>query len=105
MPVRVFIEIADPRAEMPLAVHPGVAVRPGVTVSWCQLPSGAAPGDALAAAVSDAEIAPDTRIWVAGEAAGVQRIRRNLFELRGWPRSLASVRGYWKHGRSGDTED
>jgi len=99
MPVRVLIEIADPRAEIPLAVHPGASV------SWRQLPSGSAPGDALAAAVSAAEIAPETRIWVAGEAAGVQRIRRDLFEQRGWPRSQASVRGYWKHGRSGDTED
>jgi NADPH-dependent ferric siderophore reductase len=32
----------------------------------------------------------------------VQRIRRHLFEDRGLPRLHAWVRGYWKHGRSGD---
>jgi NADPH-dependent ferric siderophore reductase len=41
-------------------------------------------------------------VWVAGEAAAVQRIRRHLFEDRGLPRSQASVRGYWKHGRRGN---
>jgi NADPH-dependent ferric siderophore reductase len=35
----------------------------------------------------------------------VQRIRRHLFADRGLPRAQASVRGYWKHGRSGDTDD
>jgi len=40
-------------------------------------------------------------VWVAGEAAAVQRIRRALFEERGVPRSRATVRGYWKHGRAG----
>ena len=41
-------------------------------------------------------------MWVAGEAAGVQRIRRLLFQERGLPRSQAAIRGYWKHGRAGD---
>jgi len=39
---------------------------------------------------------------VAGEAAAVQRIRRHLFTERGVTRSHAAVRGYWKHGRTGD---
>jgi NADPH-dependent ferric siderophore reductase len=45
--------------------------------------------------------------WISrmGEAAAMQRIRRHLFEDRGLPRSQASVRGYWKHGRSGDADD
>jgi NADPH-dependent ferric siderophore reductase len=41
---------------------------------------------------------------VAGEAAAVQRIRRQLFEDRGLPRPQATVRGYWKHGRTGGAE-
>jgi NADPH-dependent ferric siderophore reductase len=41
-------------------------------------------------------------VWVAGEAAAVQRIRRHLFDERRIPRSQTSVRGYWKHGRAGD---
>ena len=51
-----------------------------------------------------ADLGPDTRVWVAGEAAAVQRIRRHLFEDRGMPRAQATVRGYWKHGRSGDAD-
>jgi NADPH-dependent ferric siderophore reductase len=44
-------------------------------------------------------------VWVAGEAAAMQRIRRHLFEDRGLSRAQASVRGYWKHGRGGDADD
>jgi NADPH-dependent ferric siderophore reductase len=52
-----------------------------------------------------ATIDAGTRVWVAGEAAAVQRVRRHLFEERGIPRALTWVRGYWKHGRAGDTDD
>ena len=31
--------------------------------------------------------------------------RRYLFEERGVPRGETTIRGYWKHGRSGDAED
>ena len=61
-------------------------------------PPGAPPGDALVAAVRDVELADGTRVWAAGEAAAVQRIRRHLFDDRGLPRVQTSVRGYWKHG-------
>ena len=66
---------------------------------------GAAPGEALVDAVRGATFHDGARIWVAGEAAAVQRIRRYLFEERSIPRTLATVRGYWKHGRAGDTDD
>jgi NADPH-dependent ferric siderophore reductase len=55
--------------------------------------------------VRDAELAPRTRLWAAGEAAAMQRIRRHLFEDRGLSRADATVRGYWKHGRAGDSAD
>lgn len=61
--------------------------------------------DDLLDAVRNADIAPDTRVWVAGEAAEVQAVRRHLFDERGVPRSHTSVRGYWKRGRSGDAGD
>jgi NADPH-dependent ferric siderophore reductase len=48
---------------------------------------------------------PGTRVWVAGEAAAMQRIRRHQFDDRGLPRAQASVPGYWKHGRNGDIDD
>ena len=97
--VLVLIEIAHPDARLPLPPHPGATVR------WYDLDPGAAHGDALHGAFVAAEIEAATRIWVAGEAASVQRIRRHLFEDRGVPRSHAFVRGYWKHGRAGSDPD
>lgn len=81
-----------------------VEVESDVRVAWYDLPEGAASGTALVAAVEAAELVPGERIWVAGEAAAVQRIRRHLFGPRGIPRAHAHVRGYWKHGRAGDGE-
>ncbi len=97
--VQAVIEIAAPSAGLPLAGGPAA------TVSWLDRPAGARPGDALVAAVAGAELSPDTRIWVAGEAAAVQRIRRLLFEERALPRTAATVRGYWKHGRGASDND
>jgi NADPH-dependent ferric siderophore reductase len=96
--VRVLVELGRPDARLALTD------RPRTTVQWCDLPPGAPPGDSLVAAVRDTDLTPATRVWVAGEAAAVQRIRRHLFEERGLPRGQASVRGYWKHGRSGDSD-
>lgn len=98
-PVQVYIEVAHPDARLPLPDHPRA------TVEWRDLAPGASPGDALVAAVRGPDLVPGTRVWVAGEAEAVQRIRRYLFEDRGLPRAQASVRGYWKHGRSGDADD
>jgi NADPH-dependent ferric siderophore reductase len=97
-PVEVDIEVADPAARLTLPAHPGAVVR------WHDLPPGAPPGDALVAAVTRVPLAPDCRVWVAGEAAAVQRVRRHLFEERAVPRTRATVRGYWKQGRTGDTD-
>ncbi len=98
-PVGVHVEGAHPDARLELPEHPGA------TVAWRELPPGAAPGDALVDAVRDVDLSPGTRIWVAGEAAAMQRIRRHLFEDRGFPRAATTVRGYWKHGRSGDADE
>ena len=94
-PVHCEIEIAHQGARLTLPD------RPGATVNWRELEAGAVPGEALVAAVRNANLGPDTRIWVAGEAAAVQRVRRYLFEERGVSREQATVRGDWKHGRSG----
>jgi NADPH-dependent ferric siderophore reductase len=98
-PVHAHIELAHPDDRLALPDHPRA------TVEWCDLPPGASAGDALVAAVRGEDLAPGTRVWVAGEAAAVQRIRRHLFEDRGLPRAQTSVRGYWKHGHSGDADD
>ncbi len=97
--VDVVVELARPGARVDLPP------RPRTTVAWRDLPSGAPPGDALVAAVAAVELDPQDRLWVAGEAAAVQRIRKHLFGERGFDRSHAVVRGYWKHGRRGDTEE
>ena len=99
VPVQVHIEIASADARFPLPTHPRA------TVAWYELSPDAPAGDALVAAVRDAELVPGTRVWVAGEAASMQRIRRHLFEERGLPRGQTTVRGYWKHGRAGDADD
>lgn len=94
-PVRVLIEVAHPDGRLPLPDH-GHA-----TVEWRDLPAASAPGAALVEAVTTAEIAAGTRVWAAGEAAAVQRIRRHLFQERELSRAQATVRGYWKRGRAG----
>lgn len=90
--VQVHIEVADPVARIALPRHPRAQV------TWHD-------GDALPDAVTGAELVPGARIWVAGEAAAVQRIRRHLFEDRGVSRSHATVRGYWKRGRTAGDDD
>jgi NADPH-dependent ferric siderophore reductase len=70
-------------------------------VAWLEPVAGGAPGDALLEWLTDRPIGEATRVWVAGEAAAVHRIRRHLFDDRKLPRSQAVVRGYWKLGRAG----
>jgi NADPH-dependent ferric siderophore reductase len=98
-PVQVRVEVADADGRLALPEHPGA------TVEWRDLAPGAPPGDALGPAVRDVELPEGARVWAAGEAAAVQRIRRHLFDDRGLPRAQTSVRGYWKHGRAGDRDD
>lgn len=91
--VDVVVEVAHPDAHLELPAHPGA------TVTWLDLPPGARPGDALVAAVTSRPVDPEGRVWAAGEAAAVQRIRKHL-EALGIPRPRTTVRGYWKHGRA-----
>jgi NADPH-dependent ferric siderophore reductase len=97
--VRAIIEIAHPDARLALPGHPRA------TVEWCELSPGVVPGTALIAAVGGAHLDEGTRVWVAGEAAAMHRIRRHLFVDRGVPRAHATIRGYWKRGRGEDTAD
>ena len=95
--VRVLVEVQHLDARLELPAHPGA------TVQWYELEPGSRPGDALVVAVTNAPLEPDVRVWAAGEAAAMQRIRRRLFDERGMPRSRAVVRGYWKHARPNET--
>jgi NADPH-dependent ferric siderophore reductase len=98
-PVRVVIEVAAADARLELPEHPGAAVE------WLELPAGAPPGDTLVEAVIHADLPEGHRVWAAGEAAAMQRIRKHLLEERKMPRSATWVRGYWKTGRAGDADD
>ncbi len=89
-PVHALIELAHTDARMALPDHPRT------TIEWLDLPAGGAPGTALVAAVEEAHLTEGVRLWVAGEAAAMHKIRQHLFKLRGLSRSDATVRGYWK---------
>ena len=95
-PVRAAVEIGAPDARLEL---------PGRAFDWLVQRPGAPPGAALVAAVREAPIGPGTAVWVAGEAAAVQQVRRHLVEERGLLRTQATVRGYWKHGRDAGAGD
>lgn len=91
--VAVHIEIVDPSARLDLPSHPNAEV------TWHEARDGAEPGEAVVAAVTAVDDLPDA-VWVAGEAAAVQRLRTFLFDERGRSRSTVTARGYWKQGRS-----
>jgi NADPH-dependent ferric siderophore reductase len=93
--VTVLVERRAGAAQVDLPDHPGA------TVTWSVLPDGEAPGATLVEAAARVELLPEARIWAAGEAAAVQRIRKLLFDQRGVQRSQATIRGYWKAGREG----
>ena len=94
--VAAHVEIARLDARLDLPAHPGA------TIEWHVLDASSPPGDAMVAALLAEPLAHDMKVWAAGEAAAVQRIRRELFNTRGFPRSRATIRGYWKFGRGAD---
>jgi NADPH-dependent ferric siderophore reductase len=91
--VDAHIEIRSTDARITLPDHPNT------TVTWHEAADGASPGDAMADALMSVTDLADA-IWVAGEAATVQRLRKYLFDECGRDRSGVTARGYWKQGRS-----
>ena len=91
--VDVHIEIRALDARIALPDHPNT------TVTWHEAVEGAEPGDSMVTATTGVVELADA-VWVAGEAAAVQRIRKHLFDERGRDRSGVTARGYWKQGRS-----
>lgn len=92
--IDVLVEIGDPRARLDLPGHPGARLE------WIVNEDGLRPGTMLADRLERLDLSEDVRIWAAGEAAAMQRIRKHLFKELGLPRSVAAVRGYWKFGRA-----
>ncbi|MFK8025950.1 MAG: siderophore-interacting protein, partial [Ilumatobacter sp.] len=91
--VRVIIEASHPDAVIGLPDHSEAAVE------WLVALPGAMPGESLAAEVEALGDLPE-HVWVAGEAACIQRLRTHLFDDRGRSRSTVTARGYWKQGRA-----
>lgn len=59
------------------------------------------PGAALAEALADGAVPQgEGRVWVAGEARGIRRIRTHLLSERGLPPSSVVTRGYWRQGEA-----
>ncbi len=98
MVAQVHVELARPDARLPLAANESTRIE------WHVRVEGALPGQALVEAIRASTLTEGTRIWAAGEAAAMHQIRQHLFDERGLSRSVATVRGYWKHGRTGDPD-
>lgn len=90
VPIVVHIEITEPAARVGL--HREVAEH------WHIQEEGAPSGDALVSAVASADLPEGVRIWGAGEAAAMQRIRKQLAKNE-ISRPNTHIRGYWKTGR------
>lgn len=91
VPIRVLIEVAEDDGVVELPGHPGA------DVSWFVRRPGAEPGDAMVEAIGGTDVAAETRLWVAGEAAAVQAVRGDVLKTRGMGRQRVVIRGYWKH--------
>jgi NADPH-dependent ferric siderophore reductase len=92
-PIVAHVEVHRPDARLELPAGPNAAV------TFHDLPAGEPPGTALLAALSAETVGDGARVWAAGEAAGMQRIRTHLSEI-GVDRARTTVRGYWKLGRA-----
>lgn len=87
--VEVCIEVAAADARTALPAHPRAAI------TWQDRPPAVPPSSTLVTWMAGRAIDDETRVWVAGEAAAIHKIRK-LDGIDGRPRSQANVRGYWK---------
>lgn len=94
MPVRAWIDVADPADRQPL---PTAA---DAEVTW--LVRGTAPAAADAVRAADDLPAGTPYAWVAGESATVKAVRRHLVRERGFDRKAVTFVGYWRPGASED---
>ena len=92
-PVVAFVEVADAHERQDLC---GDAA---LTLTWVDrqgVPAGR--GHLLERAVRDAELpSGDPKVWVAGEALVVRRLREYLRDERGYAIGPMQAIGYWKH--------
>ncbi|WP_226344247.1 siderophore-interacting protein [Agilicoccus flavus] len=91
---RVHVEVADDAERQELASAADVEL------TWW--PRGdAGPGEPMARVVDHlGDVGPDTKAWVAGEAAAVLAVRAHLLGTVGLPRAQVDAVAYWTLGRT-----
>ncbi len=101
--IPAICQLLEHLPSVPIAVHlsvshteAGVDLHRDVDVTWHLASNSADSAESLCDAIRATDLLPGTRVWAAGEAAAMQRIRNYLFREIDFPRSQASVRGYWK---------
>jgi NADPH-dependent ferric siderophore reductase len=90
VPISVHLSVSHPDAKLDL--------HRDVDVTWHVATDTADADEQLFSAVRSSTLGPGIRVWAAGEAAAMQRIRKYLFREIDFARSHAHVRGYWKRG-------
>jgi NADPH-dependent ferric siderophore reductase len=92
---RVFIEVAGAAEEQTLRC-PG-----SLDLSWIHRDAAIPNSTGLANRVVSEMVRPQslTQVWVAGESAAVEVVRRHLLHL-GYPQERLRAVGYWKRGQS-----
>ena len=88
---------------MPIVVHVDVRssdavvdLHRDVDAHWHIYDAIDAMGSSTIDALEALDLTATDRVWAAGEAGAMRRLRTYLFEQRGFDRSSASIRGYWK---------
>jgi len=89
VPITVHIEIRHDDARVDL--------HRTVEEHWHVLAKGAVHGPSVVPLGGRMDFSDGARVWAAGEAQAMQRLRKVLFTERGLSRDVATVRGYWKH--------
>ena len=104
--IPAICQLLEHLPEVPIVVHLAVThsdaivdLHRDVDATWHVVADSSSAATALREAISTADLQAGARIWVAGEAAAMHGIRKHLFNERDFPRSQATVRGYWKEGR------
>jgi NADPH-dependent ferric siderophore reductase len=103
--IPAICQLLEHLPDVPIAVHllvthpdARVDLHRDVDITWHVATDTADEEEQLSNAVRSTTLEPGIRVWAAGEASAMQRIRTYLFREIDFPRSQAHVRGYWKRG-------
>ena len=101
--IPAICQLLEHLPDVPMSIHllvthadAEVDLHRDVDVTWHVATDRADADEWLSSAVRSTNLESGIRVWAAGEAAAMQRIRKYLFREVDFPRSDAHVRGYWK---------